>query len=691
MRSVWYENKLEIWKNLFLFFFGYGIILLCESRDIMAKLNDKRMINDIRSLALDMIHEAGSGHPGITLGAAPMLYTLYTYHLNFDLNKSDWCNRDRFVLSCGHASALLYATLFCIDEGNYNLNDLKNYRNLYSHTPGHPEYNLDRKIECTTGPLGQGFATSVGMAMAAKYLNYYFSTKKSTLFDYYVYTMCSDGDLMEGVSYEAASLASKYNLDNLIVLYDSNGVTLDGELEDHYADNISNVYADLGWSVFYVKNGESVKEINKAINAAKRADGPSLIVVNTIIGKFSKYEGTNKIHGTLEQDDYIEIKKELEHEEKWDYDKVNLALYRQFMQNRLENTYKEWYLDYEEFCKDADEKLIGVLNNIINNEAITLQLDKVIDTDKLFVDRDFRDINYQIMNVISAFIPNFIGGSADVAGSTKTYLKGREDFGIDNYGGKNIAFGVREHAMGSILNGLALTNLRVFGSCFLAFSDYMKPAIRNAALMKLPVTYIFTHDSILVGKDGATHQPVEQLAMLRSIPNLSVYRPSDYKELIGSWNEILLNASPSALILPRGHVSVQEFTNPAGIEYGGYIISEVKKSLDVILIATGSEVTHAMELKEELAKNYIEARVVSMPNVGNFLKQDKEYQNEVLPKGYKKIVLEFSNDPIWYRLLEDGDEFIGVSTFGVSATEEDILKEFELDIHSLVIRIKNNL
>ena len=245
--------------------------------------------------------------------------------------------------------------------------------------------------------------------------------------------------------------------------------------------------------------------------------------------------------------------------------------------------------------------------------------------------------------------------------------------------------------MGCILNGISLCNIRVFGSCFLAFSDYLKPAIRNACMMNLPVTYVFTHDSILVGKDGATHQPIEQLAMLRSIPNLSVYRPSDHKELIGSWNEILEKASPAALILPRGHVEVEEFTNPAGISYGGYIISEVKKSLDVILIATGSEVDMAMKLKEELAKNYIEARVVSMPNLGNFLVQDAEYRNEVLPKGYKKIVLEFSNDPSWYRLLEFGDEFIGINRFGKSASEEDLLKEFELDIHSLVIKIKNSL
>ena len=657
----------------------------------MPKLNDKKMINDIRSLALDMIDEAGSGHPGITLGAAPIIYSLYTYHLNFDLNKPDWCNRDRFVLSSGHASALLYATLFCVDESYYNLNDLKNFRSLYSHTPGHPEYNISKKIECTTGPLGQGLATAVGMAMGAKHLDSRFSNKKISLFDYYVYAMCSDGDLMEGVSYEAAMLASTYNLDNLIVLYDSNNVTLDGELNDNYSEDIANMYADLGWNVINVKNGDNVKEINKAINSAKKSNSPSLIIVNTIIGIYSKYEGTNKIHGNLEKEDYIEIKKELENEEKWSYDKVNIALYRQFIKDRVEGNYKDWYLDYEEYIKDEKEKTITELNSIINNENITLQLDKVIDTDKLFKDRDLRDINYQVMNVISAFVPNFMGGSADVVSSTKTYLKGKEDYNIDNYSGKNISFGVREHAMASILNGLALTNLRVFGSTFLAFSDYMKPAIRMSAMMNLPVTYIFTHDSILVGKDGPTHEPVEQIGMLRSIPNFTVYRPSDYKELIGSWNEILASNKPCALILPRGHVETKEFTNQAGIPYGGYIISEVKKSLDVILVASGTEVDFAMNLKDELMKNYIEARVVSMPNLENFLNQDEDYRNEVLPKGYKKIVIEFSNDSNWYRILESSDDFIGVNTFGASATEEDILKEFELDIHSLVIKIKNSL
>ena len=656
----------------------------------MSKLNDKLMINDIRSLAIDMINEAGSGHPGIALGAAPILYALYTYHLRYDLNKLDWCNRDRFILSCGHASSLLYAILHFIDEGNYNINDLKNFRSIYSNTPGHPEYNLDKKIECTTGPLAQGFATAVGIAMAGKFNATSFSNKKLKLFDYNVYAMVSDGDLMEGVSYEAASLAIKYNLDNLIVLYDCNYITLDGELDEEYIDSTISMYEVLGWEVICVKNGESVREINKAINTAKKSKAPSLIVVNTNIGKFSQYEGTNKIHGTLEPDDYRQIKEQL-NREKWEYDKVNVALYRQFIQSRIDNSYKDWYIDYEKYCDISNDKEVNMLNNIINNESINLKLDKVIDTNKLFIDRNLRDINYQVMNVISAFIPNFIGGSSDVVNSTKTYLKGKGDFSQSNYNGKNIAFGVREHAMGHILNGLALSNFRTFGSCFLAFADYLKPAIRASAMMNLPVTYIFTHDSILVGKDGATHQPIEQLAMLRSIPNLNVYRPADHKELIGSWNEILEQAKPAALILPRGHVETQEFTNPAGISYGGYIISEVKKSLDVIIVATGTELSLAMNLKEELQKNYIEARIVSMPNIKNFLNQDEEYRNEVLPKGYKKVVLEFSNDPIWYRLLEKNDEFIGINKFGMSSDEDDILKEFELDVKSLVIKIKNSL
>jgi len=656
----------------------------------MAKYSDKKMIDDIRGLSIDMIHEASSGHPGIALGCAPIIYTLFTYHMNFDLNKKDFWNRDRFVLSSGHGSSLLYAMLFCIFD-DYNLNDLKEFRSIYSKTPGHPEYNINNRIDCSTGPLGQGVANAVGMAISSKILAGTYNTKKNSLFDNYIYCLCGDGDLMEGVSYEALSLAGKYNLDNLILLYDNNKVSLDGEVSAFEENAILDTCSSLGFEVIEVKNGESVKEISKAISYAKKSSSPCLISINTTIGKYSMHEGTNKIHGSLDIEDYNNIKTKLKREEAFSFDKVNMAMFRQFMKERCDGVYNEWYSKYEVFKNNASQDEVDSLNFILNNEDVNLKLDKVIDTDKLFVDKTLRDINYQIMNVISAFVPNFVGGSADLSTSTKTYLKGKGDFSSEDYKGRNIAFGVREHAMGAILNGMALCNFRVFGSTFLSFCDYLKPAIRMSAMMKLPVCYIFTHDSILVGQDGPTHQPIEQIGSLRSIPNFTVYRPSDYKELIGSWNEILESAKPCALVLPRNHTETLEFTNPEGIRYGAYIISEVRKSLDVILIATGSEVELAMKLKDELLKNYIEARVVSMPNMENFLAQDEDYRNEVLPRGYKKMVIEFSNDPSWYRLIDSDKDFIGVHSFGKSGSKEDILKEFELDIASLIIRIKNNI
>jgi transketolase len=655
----------------------------------MSKLKEKRIINDIRLLALDMIDEAGSGHPGIALDAAPIMYALFHDQMNFDLEHPEWFNRDRFVLSSGHGSALLYATLYAT-FGELTLSDLKNFRNIYSKTPGHPEYSIENRIDCTTGPLGQGLATAVGMAIGGKYFST-FNTKKIDLFDYKVYALCGDGDLMEGVSYEAAFLAGKYELDNLIVLYDSNGVSLDGELENDFSDKVADVYTSLGWTVLEVKDGEKVKEINKAINTAKKSKGPTLIIVNTVIGIYSKYEGTNKIHGSLEKEDLENIRKELGGLGPFTVDNSNLALYRQDIKDRVEDNYSTWYNDYQKFMNQVDEKTQNKVNAFLTNEDITLRLDKVIDTTKLFTDKTMRDINYQIMNVISAFIPNFMGGSADLFQSTKTYLKGKLNFNSDCYNGRNIDFGVREHAMGAIMNGLALVNIRSFGSTFLTFSDYLKPTLRMSALMDLPTTYIFTHDSILVGQDGATHQPIEQLAMLRTIPNFEVYRPADYKELLGCWNLILNKAKPTALVLPRNHVEVEEHTSSDKVKFGGYVISEVKTKLDLIIIATGSEVGLAMRLKEELLRNYIEARVVSMPNVNLFLKQSPDYQEEVLPKKYKTMVIEFSNDPIWYRFVKDSNDIIGVSDFGKSAKTDDLLKELELDITSLIIKIKNSL
>ena len=656
----------------------------------MSKLNEKKMIDEIRLLALDMIDNAGSGHPGVALSAAPAIYSIFTNHLVYDLEKPDWPNRDRFVLSAGHASALLYATIYAT-TGDYTMDELKAFRRLGSTTPGHPELNISKRIEATTGSLGQGFATAVGMAIGEKMLEAKYNTKKIDLFDYNIYCLCSDGDLMEGVSYEAAALAGEYELDNLIVLYDANKLTLDGALSKDYNDRIANMYVSLGWDVLVVKNGEKVAEIDKAIEAAKRSKMPTLIIVNTILGKYSAYENTNKIHGKLDKTDLEEIRTKLKGTGRFAIDEDNLNALRKEVKTRNQLAYQDWYQEYETYIKDLNEKQLDNLNDLINGEDIILNLEKVIDKEKLFLDKPMRDINFQIMNVISAFVDRYIGGSADLANSTKAYLKNGGDFSADNYKGKNIGFGVRENGMGAILNGLALTNFRVFGSTFLTFADNMKPSIRNSAIMNLPVTYIFTHDSIRIGQDGTTHQPIEQLALLRTIPNLDVYRPCDYKELIGAWQLILKNKRPSALIVAKNPTESYKYTSVEETALGGYVISEVKSRLDVILIASGSEVTLAMQLKHELLKSFIEARIVSMPNVNEFLKQPAEYQNQVLPKGYKRMVLEFSNDPTMYKLVKSDEDIININKFGKSGTEEELLTEYELDIPSIVIKIKNNI
>lgn len=656
----------------------------------MSKYNEKKMVDDIRLLALDMINNAGSGHPGIVLSAAPMLYTLFANHMVFDLNNPTWCNRDRFVLSAGHGSALLYATLYATVE-DFTIEELKKFRKINSTTPGHPELNLSKRIEATTGALGQGFATSVGMAIAEKYLEEKYNTKKITLFNYNIYCLCSDGDLMEGISYEAAAIAGEYQLNNLIVLYDANKVTLDRNLDKDYNRRIEDMYVALGWEVLSVKDGNKISEIDKALETANKSKKPVLIVVNTVLGKYSLYENTSKIHGKLDEDDLRQIRIKLKGEEPFYIDEDNLTQLRRNVKNRNNLVYEDWYEDYKKYIQGLDDKALEELNDYLNDEEILLNLDKVIDKDKLFLDKPMRDINFQIMNVISVFIDRFIGGSAGVSLSTKTYLKNGGDFNKDNYKGKNIAFGVRENAMGAILNGIALTNFRCFGSTFLTFADYLKPSIRNTAIMNLPVTYIFTHDTILIGQDGITHQPVEQIAMLRSIPNLDVYRPCDYKELIGSWNLILKNKRPAALIISRDTTESYKYTSIEEVSLGGYVISEVKNRLDLILIASGSEVTLAMKIKQELLKNFIEARIVSMPNIDDFFKQSKEYQNQVLPKGYKRMVIELSNDPNLYRLVKNEEDIINIKTFGKSGTRDEILNEFELDISSIIIKIKNNL
>ena len=658
----------------------------------MSKFNEKLVVNNIRSLGIDMIHEANSGHPGIVLGASPIIYTLFAHHMKFHTGYPNWCNRDRFVLSAGHGSAMLYATLF-MNGYDYTIDDLKAFRSLDSITPGHPEYNINLGIEMTTGPLGQGLGAAVGMAIAEKYLEKTFNTKKHKIFDYKIYALCGEGDLMEGISYEAVSLASNLKLNNLIVLYDANKITLDGNAKLSFNENIMDRFENMGWNVLEVSNGENIHEISRMIKWAKHSKKPTIIQINTTIGKYSKLENTNKVHGTpLEEDDIKEIKKKLKiNDTPFDYDIKNKEEYLKYIEEKNKKQYNEWKIIFDEYIIDKETKLKDSLLSIINNEQILMKLEKLIDVNNISNDLSMREINSLIMNTISNYIPEFIGGSADTVSSTKTYLKEKGDFNSKNYTGKNIYYGIREHAMASSTNGIALSNLRPFASTFLTFADYMKPSIRLSALMDIPSTFIFTHDSINIGQDGPTHQPIEQLGMLRSIPNFTVYRPCDKKELIGCWNLILEQSKPCALIISRNKSKEIKYTSPSYVKYGGYVIHEFENKLDLIILASGTEVNIALstarKLKEE---DHIEARIISVPNLNTLLNQDPNYLKELLPKNIKKYVIEYSNDTMWYQLDKEIN-LINMKSFGTSAKSEDVIKHFELDEDSIYNKIKNDL
>ena len=639
---------------------------------------DKRIIANIKSLGIDMIKNAGSGHPGIVLGAAPILTTLYKDHLVVNPNDPNWLNRDRFVMSAGHGSALLYSILFM---GGYNLelDDLKKFRTLNSKTPGHPEYGMTPGVDCSTGPLGQGLANAVGMAMAEKKLK-----TINNIFNYRVYCLCGDGDMMEGISHEAASLAGTLKLNNLIVLYDSNNVSLDNKTDITFTENIVDRFISYGWNVELVKNGEDTKGISKAINKAKNSTKPTLIKINTIIGAGSLLEGTNEVHGKCLSDDDIEqLKRKLEISEEpfyVDLDALN-SMKKQILDRSLDK-YNRWTMEFNNLLSIDDE-----LNKFINNQEKIdlLNYDFNFSSD---LNEGTRITNRKVMNVIGDSLKSFIGGSADLSSSTKTYLDNGGNFSSENYKGKNIYFGVREHAMGAIANGLALSGFRPFVSTFLVFADYLKPAMRMSALMNLPVSYIFSHDSITVGQDGPTHQPIEQLAMLRTIPNFDVYRPADAKELVGSWNRILNKNNPSTLILTRGNVPLLENTNQEEVNKGAYIVRKERERLYSTIIATGSEVSIAVKIANEIYEQYkVDIRVVSMPNMSLFLKQSVEYKESILPKGYRNIVIEAGTSALWHQFVYNENYLITIDNFGISATTEDTLKYMSFDYETIKERV----
>ncbi len=661
--------------------------------------NEMKIVDTIRALGIDMIDMASSGHPGIVLGAAPIIYTLYAKHLNINPKNDKWINRDRFVMSAGHGSALLYATLFLAGY-DLSIDDLKAFRQIDSKTPGHPEYMVTPGVDMTTGPLGQGFSSAVGMAMAERYLATKYNIKKKNLFDpnmevfnYYTYVLCSDGDLMEGVTNEAASLAGTLELGKLIVLYDSNDVSLDGDINKTFTEDVLNRFKALGWHTQSIKNGEDISAIDKAIKKAKDTPNkPSIIEVKTILGKGSINEGKSIIHGApLTKEDIEQLKHKL------GVRNIPFAVsqdatdaMRKMVNERVTAKYSLWQETFKKYLEQASIQVKKELEDIINNRY-QLDINRLVWQFDEQLKEATRETNGKIMNVIADNLHNFMGGSADLASSTKTYLHKFKNYTKESYDGKNIWFGVREHAMGAILNGLSLSGIRTYGSTFLAFSDYMKPAIRLACLMNLPVTYIFTHDAINIGQDGPTHQPIEQLAMLRSIPNLDVFRPADAKEVVGAWQVILKNNNPSALVLSRLEVGLQQGTNILSVEKGAYIVKPEKERLDGIIIATGSEVELAIKVSDELYKRDIDIRVISMPCMGLFLKQPKNYHEQLFPIGVKKIVIEAGSSFGWHRFVYNEKYLITIDQFGKSGTKDDVLKSFGFNIEAVISKVEKML
>lgn len=632
---------------------------------MLSKKIEEKIIGEIKSLGLDMIEEAGSGHPGIVLGAAPILYTLYLNHLRFDASNPNFYNRDRFIMSAGHGSSLLYSILYFAGY-DLSLDDLKAFRRLNSKTPGHPEYKKTPGVEMTTGPLGQGFATAVGYAIAEKHTEALIN-KKEKVIDYNIYCLCGDGDLMEGVSYEAASLAGSLKLDNLIVLYDSNKITMDGKIDNVFDEDITKRFESMNWTV--LTTSDEPQDIDDAIIKAKEADKPTIIQVATTIGKDSSLAGSNKSHsGCFDKEEISKIKTTLGVRDiPFTISNEAVEEFRSYIKERN----KDLVTNFDEIKEMLDEEEKSILNKLINPDKsiklTTLDYTKPDDNEELL-----RISANKVLNSYSLISPLIIGGNADTSSSTKIYLNELTPFTKDNYIGRNINFGVREHAMASIANGLALAGYRPFVSTFLSFSDYLKPALRLTALMDLPVTYIFTHDSISIGQDGPTHQPVEQLVSLRAIPNMEVFRPADSNEVIGSFKTIYENNSPSSLIIGRGSIKILESTSISATSKGGYIVHNEERKLDGVIISTGEEVTLALEVMQLLKEKGYDLRVVSMPSIERYNNLTKEEKEELLPLGVKKFVIEKGSSYSWYSFVYKDSYLFTLDKFGASGKTEEV-------------------
>lgn len=643
---------------------------------------DERVINNIKTLGIDMINEAGSGHPGIVLGASPIIYTLYANHLNINPNDSEWINRDRFVLSSGHGSALLYSTLYMAGYDLY-LDDLKRFRKFNSRTPGHPELGKTKGVDCSTGMLGEGIATSVGMAIGSKKLNeMYKINDNKDIFNYRVYVLCGDGDLMEGISDEALSLAGNLCLNNLIILYDSNSITLDGNTDITFKESVCAKYEAMGFYTEIVNS--EVKNIDKAIEKAKKSGKPSLIEVRTIIGNGSLIENSNKVHsGILTDEDVLQLKNKLKVNSTPFYvDEEAKNYFSNKIKERVLSIYNEWKQELEKYNMSSSKKFqIEELTSKINIDLSLYGWN--------FKNGSLRDINHEIMQDLSYKITRIVGGCADVATSTKVYLDDLKDISKNNFEGRNIRYGVRENAMAAISNGLSLSYFKPFCSTFLVFSNHMIPSMRMSCLMNLPVTYIFTHDSLYISEDGPTHQPVEQLSILRSLPNMHTFRPCDYKEIVGSWNYILNNEKPVSLVLSREDLPLLQTSDINKVKYGAYIVKQEKGKLNAVILATGSEVKTALIVANQLEKMKYNIRVVSVPCLELFREMNMEYREQIIPKMVKTFVIEASNYEGWYEFVYNSKYLINIKNYGISGSIEDNLTMNNFREDQIFNRIKD--
>lgn len=663
----------------------------------MTQQIDQLAINTIRTLSIDAIEKANSGHPGLPMGAAPMAYTLWTKHMHHNPSNPQWFNRDRFILSAGHGSALLYSLLHL---GGYGLpmEEVKKFRQWGSLTPGHPEYRHTVGVEATTGPLGQGVGMAVGVAMAEKHLAATYNKPSFDVVDHFTYALCGDGDLMEGVAAEAISLAGHLQLDKLIVLYDSNDISLDGELAMSFSENTRKRFESYGWNYIRVADGNDVAEVSQAIEAAKgNTGGPTIIEVKTVIGYGSpNRSGKSDAHGMPLGEAEMKLTKEYY---KWTFEEdfyVPEGVYETFQQAaetlgaKKEQEWTELFTQYEAEHGELAQQLKDAIDR-----KLPVDFEKSLPTYESGTSHASRSASGDAINAIAKMLPSFFGGSADLAGSNKTTINGAGDFLPTDYSGRNIWFGVREFAMGTALNGMALHGgLQVFGGTFFVFSDYVRPAIRLSALMGVPVTYVFTHDSVAVGEDGPTHEPVEQLASLRAMPGLSVIRPADANETAAAWNiAVSSESTPTALVLSRQNLpTLAKSAELAmeGVKKGAYTVSPAtKEQADAILIATGSEVGLAVAAQAKLATDGIDVAVVSMPSWDLFEKQDEAYKQSVLPKVVKKrLGIEMAVSFGWHKYVGDEGAIIAIDTFGASAPGDTVIKEYGFTEENVIAKVK---